>query len=376
MALTTNWTIDDLLRQTSTREALGQPPLSRDAIANTMYASNLAEREDAFNRSREVNRFNEQVREFNITEQNKQEALDLQTSNQKNALIGQAVGGVGQMAMMAPMAYKMGKELWGSGATTPTSPTGTTAADIAYYESQGITKGPSIIENTPESMYSGIEKTSFGSTEALSGIEYSGKFGVTEGMAIGGEEYAAQAATTGTSALSGLTSAGVGIGTKLLTDYAMKEIGVGGRNERSYASNIAGGVAAGAMSFGPIGAIVGGVIGGVLSVVENESVICTELYKQGYIDKDLYLTESTYGQLLPEEVLSGYHKWAKPVVKKMKESKRLTNFIYNISKPVLQEMAHRVDRKYKRSVIGCIILYIGEPICYFIGSQREVVEVF
>jgi hypothetical protein len=352
MALSTQWDIEKILNQTATREAVGQPPLQRDAIAGSIYASNLAAREDAFNKAREYNRYlesdrqlKENQRQFNISDQARREELDLKDKQATNSLIGSAVSGLGQAAITAPMAYKAMSDMGWLGSNAVNA-----GADAALAANAGQAAATG----------SGAIATSAGEMAAYVPA------GATEGTLAG-------TATTGSglSLSSAVYGAGAGIGASLLTNWAMREMDIGGRNERDYATNIAGGAAAGFTSFGPIGAAVGAVAGGVLSIIGEESVICTELFKQGYISKEFHKKESLYGFMVDYNCMEGYHKIAKPIVKLMKKSPLFAKCIYYISRPVLNEMASQVDTNYNGSLIGSLCLKVLKPICKYVGKSKS-----
>lgn len=339
MALSTQWDIEKILNQTATREAVGQPPLQRDAIAGSIYASNLAAREDAFNKAREYNRYLEDQRQFNISDQARREELDLKDKQATNSLIGSAVSGLGQAAITAPMAYKAMSDMGWLGSNAVNA-----SADAA------------LASNAGQAAATGSRAIATSAVPA----------GATEGTLAG-------TATTGSglSLSSAVYGAGAGIGASLLTNWAMREMDIGGRNERDYATNIAGGAAAGFTSFGPIGAAVGAVAGGVLSIIGEESVICTELFKQGYISKEFHKKESLYGFMVDYNCMEGYHKIAKPIVKLMKKSPLFAKCIYYISRPVLNEMASQVDTNYNGSLIGSLCLKVLKPICKYVGKSKS-----
>ncbi len=363
MALSTQWDIEKILNQTAIREAVGQPPLQRDAIAGSIYASNLAAREDAFNKAREYNRYLEDQRQFNISDQARREELDLKDKQATNSLIGSAVSGLGQAAITAPMAYKAMSDMgWLGGAKELT-----TSEIIKQYEQEGIRQGLTDVER----MYGQDIVTAGYSPQAEAvGMD----IGATNAIESAGET-AWYSSTNPTGAASPLTrgiyGAGAGIGASLLTNWAMREMDIGGRNERDYATNIAGGAAAGFTSFGPIGAAVGAVAGGVLSIIGEESVICTELFKQGYISKEFHKKESLYGFMVDYNCMEGYHKIAKPIVKLMKKSPLFAKCIYYISRPVLNEMASQVDTNYNGSLIGSLCLKVLKPICKYVGKSKS-----
>lgn len=93
------------------------------------------------------------------------------------------------------------------------------------------------------------------------------------------------------------------------------------------------------------------------------TVICTELYRQGCMDKDLYLKDSEYGRTKSEEVLTGYVFIASPIVKLMQNSKMFTNIV---KVPALSWANHIANEKY--STFGYFCQKIGEPICGLIGK--------
>ena len=170
-------------------------------------------------------------------------------------------------------------------------------------------------------------------------------------------------------------------------DWAGEQLGIGGKNEREIGGGILGGAATGAAigSIVPgVGTVVGGLVGGIVGGAEEAynsvsdavgTVICTELHRQGYIDDAIYATESRYGSTLAPECMIGYRKWAWPLVKKMRKSKLVTYITYIIVRPVMQEMAHRVDNDYHSSFIGSLMLLIGKPLCYVIGCLSKTTEV-
>lgn len=97
-----------------------------------------------------------------------------------------------------------------------------------------------------------------------------------------------------------------------------------------------------------------------------DSVICTELYKQGYMDLATYAKDSEYGRQLYKEspeVIVGYHFWAKPIVKLMKKSPIFTKIV---SYPALKWARHIANEE--NSIFGILAVNIGQPICGIIGK--------
>jgi len=102
----------------------------------------------------------------------------------------------------------------------------------------------------------------------------------------------------------------------------------------------------------------------------SSRVICTELYKQGKLDRELYRMDVVYtAKYLSPITVRGYHYWAVPMVVKMRSSTLLTNVFEYLTIARAKEIAHIVKpQEYKkRSVLGYIIKNVGEAICYSIG---------
>ena len=99
-------------------------------------------------------------------------------------------------------------------------------------------------------------------------------------------------------------------------------------------------------------------------------VICTELYRQGKLSRELYRMDVMYtARYLSPTVVKGYHYWAIPVVQKMRKSDKLTKFMLYFTMKRAEEIAHIVNpAKYpKSSIAGKIIKNVGEALCYGIG---------
>lgn len=163
-----------------------------------------------------------------------------------------------------------------------------------------------------------------------------------------------------TAGWAGGIGAGVGLGAKAL----------GANKELSTAAGAASGAAYGFIVGGPVGGVVG-LIAGVLPNLfgGKEKVICTELYRQGFISKKIHLLDEAYAKVyIDKYTLKGYHLWAKPVVKLMRKSRIFTYMVYPFGKAWAYEMAHRVNPKVKGSILGKVLHGLGVPVCRFIGK--------
>ena len=95
------------------------------------------------------------------------------------------------------------------------------------------------------------------------------------------------------------------------------------------------------------------------------TVICTELYNQGYFTFDMFVKDSDYGYKIRAEkphVYVGYRLWADPVVSLMQKSKVVTRFVAIFAVPWAKNMAG------EKNLFGKIISTIGEPICGILGK--------
>ena len=102
----------------------------------------------------------------------------------------------------------------------------------------------------------------------------------------------------------------------------------------------------------------------------DSRVICTELYRQGKLSRELYRMDVMYtARYLSPTIIKGYHYWAIPVVRKMRKSDKLTKFMLYFTMKRAEEIAHIVNpAKYsKSSIAGKIIKNVGEALCYGIG---------
>ena len=93
------------------------------------------------------------------------------------------------------------------------------------------------------------------------------------------------------------------------------------------------------------------------------SVICTELMHQGKLSEELYAAGHEHFLSLQPETIAGYRIWADKVVPIMQRSPMLSNFLAPVA-VARYEMI--VNKKF--SLLGAATIYIGQPICFFIGT--------
>jgi len=103
------------------------------------------------------------------------------------------------------------------------------------------------------------------------------------------------------------------------------------------------------------------------------SVICTELYRQGLIDYRVYRADQRFGLRLlrnDPDVITGYHFWAKPVVRLMRKSKLFTRLVYkSVGNAWAQEMALREGLNGFGTVRGKLSIAVGVPMCRMMGRM-------
>lgn len=96
------------------------------------------------------------------------------------------------------------------------------------------------------------------------------------------------------------------------------------------------------------------------------TVICTELVRQGLLDKELYEAGIDHFQALPSRTIRGYQSWAKKVVPYMQRSRKLSESLVPIA---VDRYLHITGRK--KNLLGFLTVIIAEPICYVIGLVLE-----
>lgn len=97
-------------------------------------------------------------------------------------------------------------------------------------------------------------------------------------------------------------------------------------------------------------------------------VICSELYKQGYIPAHIYISDALYAKLIDTKIVTGYQAWGIPLVKVMKKSKLVTNIVKPFGVAWAHHMAYILGVTKKENYFGLILEAVGMPICYLIGT--------
>lgn len=104
------------------------------------------------------------------------------------------------------------------------------------------------------------------------------------------------------------------------------------------------------------------------TTIKSGKVICTELHRLGYLSDLVYAGDCAYGDALKSATRNGYHLWAKPAVRLMRRSKLAFLVARALGSCWATEMAHRALFVSHGSVVGRVMSWIGEPLCWVIGK--------
>jgi len=88
---------------------------------------------------------------------------------------------------------------------------------------------------------------------------------------------------------------------------------------------------------------------------EKGTIICTEMYNQGFMPQFIYDMDSKFGDIVLQknpQIMYGYWIWAQPIVDKLKTSKSFSKFVYNYfvkdwSEYMAYEMGILPNQNYK-----------------------------
>lgn len=106
---------------------------------------------------------------------------------------------------------------------------------------------------------------------------------------------------------------------------------------------------------------------------QKNKVICTELYLNGLLDNDIYQMDLDYSAShFSKDAIKGYHAWAIPVVKMMRESPEVSSDIISpLVNDLMEEIAYRSGKSDKGNEVGKIFLEEGVPLFERIGVLIE-----
>ena len=100
------------------------------------------------------------------------------------------------------------------------------------------------------------------------------------------------------------------------------------------------------------------------SVGGDAKMICGELYRQGYMSMGVYMADQQFGAklaIIDPDAQFGYRLWARPMVSRMRKSKKFTRFVALFAMPWARHIAG------KKNWVGAAYLRLGVPACRAIG---------
>ena len=210
-------------------------------------------------------------------------------------------------------------------------------------------------------------------TQAVGGAaDAAAAAGAIPGAAAIPETFASAATGEAISTATGTAAGGVGVLGTAMAGFGALSMGqvaseYGGKGKGKLVSGVAAGAAYGSIVPG-IGTVIGGVLGGLGAAAGGDTVICAELHRQGYMPKHILDYDSAYRKkhITIEEYI-GYRLFADPVVGRMRESRLTTLAIKPFALSWAYTMANKMDKSIKvnllRRLVGSLILLIGLPYC-------------
>jgi hypothetical protein len=184
----------------------------------------------------------------------------------------------------------------------------------------------------------------------------------------------AAAAASAEAAAGGLTAA-TAIGT---FGYGVAGGAIGRMFHDSYLADATGGAISGAIAgtyiFPGVGTIVGGVLG-VAGASLDDTVICTELHRRGYVtEKERAACSLWRHRNIKDHEYIGYRLWADPVVRLMKKSSFFSYLISILGVPWIRTTANLWNPRIRVGLlqrgIGRALIAAGLPFCRFIYRRK------
>ena len=292
-------------------------------------------------------------RQLDMTQQqitNQAEQFGARLGQESERMAGQpmqsaisATGALGSVGLGAMAMKNAG--LFGTKATQSTLPatgsTGALAGTSAAYTPEGLASGSNLAINQAGGVFN---------TAAP------GEIAAASGAGVGAGEAAAAYSAGGIAEGSGIAANAAG---------GLYNTGVG-------SATVAADTAAAESLWGSIASYAGYV--GEAAVAAW--VLCSELVRQGGLDAKIVDEEWAYIQkIITHEEYMGYRVIADPLVKIMQKSKTFTWIIAPFIRAFAYEMASRVNKDIKGSVLGKAILSLGLPLCRICSPVVKKAEV-
>lgn len=104
---------------------------------------------------------------------------------------------------------------------------------------------------------------------------------------------------------------------------------------------------------------------------QGGKVLCTELHRQGLLDRNILEADLKQTRNYSLEVRTGYLSWGTPLSKLMRKSKTLTYALKPFIKSWAYHMAYKEGVHNRFNLLGYILELIGIPICFGIGFIKK-----
>nr|WP_319513797.1 phage tail tip lysozyme [uncultured Cohaesibacter sp.] len=101
------------------------------------------------------------------------------------------------------------------------------------------------------------------------------------------------------------------------------------------------------------------------------TIICSELYRQGYMPKALWEADEKWGRMTTRkdpDIIRGYRTWAAPVVRLMKRSPGATRIIAKLTAPWARQMAYEAGYLPEGNFLGWLTNTFGIPFSWLVGK--------
>lgn len=104
------------------------------------------------------------------------------------------------------------------------------------------------------------------------------------------------------------------------------------------------------------------------------TIICSELYRQGYMPKALWEADEKWGRMTARkdpDIIRGYRTWAAPIVRLMKRSPDATRIIAKLTAPWARQMAYEAGYLPKGNFLGWLTNLVGIPFSWLVGKSLK-----
>ncbi|MAZ02527.1 MAG: hypothetical protein CMN56_05255 [Sneathiella sp.] len=109
---------------------------------------------------------------------------------------------------------------------------------------------------------------------------------------------------------------------------------------------------------------------------QGDTVICSELYRQGIMPRHIWEADERFGDTLDKSTLEGYHRWAEPWVRVMQRSPLATRLTWLVARPWAYYMAFKMKAVKEDNATGRLLMKIGLPLCQTIGNRIQRLQTY